>query len=513
MGHAPKPTGPDLAAGIAMSDLVENAPLLGHAHGASVVLVRTSSGIYAMGAVCSHYSGPLAEGLVVGETLRCPWHHACFDVRTGVAAGAPALDPVPIYEVIRRGDRVLVGVKQVPAKPPVPAESPSKIVIAGAGAAGAAAAERLRHLGYTGAIILIGNEAPGPVDRPNLSKDFLAGTAPLEWVRLRDDAFYRDLDIEFIKDETLIDLDTRGKSVAFGSGRRISYGKLLLAPGAEPVRLSSPGATLAHVMTLRTLNDAQAIIAAATSGRRVVVVGSSFIGLEVAASMRARGLEVDVVSRGRIPLERVMGAQVGRFVQRLHESRGVRFHLDADLRAITPREVELTDGRKLAAEVVVLGVGVKPRTDLAARAGLAVDDGIVVDSHLRASAPDVWAAGDAARYPEARLGTHVRIEHWQAAERQGQAVAADMLGRGTPFNDVPFFWSQHYDVTLNYVGHANGSADIEVLGDLEKLDATVVYRRAGRVDAVLTIGRDRQSLEVEAALELRDAAALASALR
>jgi NADPH-dependent 2,4-dienoyl-CoA reductase/sulfur reductase-like enzyme len=204
---------------------------------------------------------------------------------------------------------------------------------------------------------------------------------------------------------------------------------------------------------------------------------------------------------------------VGRFVQRLHESRGVRFHLDADLRAITPREVELTDGRKLAAEVVVLGVGVKPRTDLAARAGLAVDDGIVVDSHLRASAPDVWAAGDAARYPEARLGTHVRIEHWQAAERQGQAVAADMLGRGTPFNDVPFFWSQHYDVTLNYVGHANGSADIEVLGDLEKLDATVVYRRAGRVDAVLTIGRDRQSLEVEAALELRDAAALASALR
>ena len=512
MGHGPKLSGPDLAAGVSIVELAENTPLLGHAHGAPVVLVRTPSVIRAMGAVCSHYSGPLAEGLVVGETLRCPWHHACFDLRTGIPTGAPALDPVACYVVIRRGDRVLVGVKQAPSPPPAPTESPSKIVIAGAGAAGAAAAERLRRLGYTGSIMLIGNEAPGPVDRPNLSKDFLAGTAPLEWVRLRDDDFYRDQKIELIKDETVVDLDAKGKSVALKGGRRIPYSKLLLAPGSEPVRLPIPGASLPHVLTLRTLADAQAIIAAATSGRRVVIVGSSFIGLEVAASMRARGLEVDVVSRDRVPLERVMGAQVGRFVQQLHEAKGVRFHLQADLRAIHPQAVELADGQ-LAADVVVLGVGVKPRTELAARAGLAVDDGIVVDSHLRASASDVWVAGDAARYPEARLGTRVRVEHWAAAERQGQAVAADMLGLGASFNDVPFFWSQHYDVTLNYVGHANGEADIEVLGNLEKLDATVVYRHAGKVAAVLTVGRDKQSLEVEAALEMRDAAALDSALR
>jgi NADPH-dependent 2,4-dienoyl-CoA reductase/sulfur reductase-like enzyme len=235
-----------------------------------------------------------------------------------------------------------------------------------------------------------------------------------------------------------------------------------------------------------------------------VVVGSSFIGLEVAASLRARNLEVDVVSRDRVPLEHIMGEQVGRFVQQLHEEKGVRFHLDANLRAIRPQEVELEDGRKLAADVVVLGVGVKPRTDLAKQAGLDVDNGIVVDSRLRASAADVWAAGDIARYPEQRLGTKVRIEHWAAAERQGQSVAADMLGLGVPFNDVPFFWSAHYDVTLSYVGHAGSDAQIEVFGNLAKRDATVVYRRDEKVAAVLTVGRDHQSLEIEAALESKD---------
>jgi NADPH-dependent 2,4-dienoyl-CoA reductase/sulfur reductase-like enzyme len=266
-------------------------------------------------------------------------------------------------------------------------------------------------------------------------------------------------------------------------------------------------------MTLRTLADAQAIIAASKSSRRAIVIGSSFIGLEVAASLRARGLDVDVVSRDRVPLEHVLGEQVGRFVQQLHEEKGVRFHLQANPRAIHAQSVELEDGRQLTGELVVLGVGVKPRTDLAQRAGLEVDNGVVVCARLRASAPDVWAAGDIARYPESRLGTKVRIEHWAAAERQGQAAAADMLGLGGPFNDVPFFWSQHYDVTLSYLGHATGNAQVEVLGSLEKRDATVTYRVSGKLAAVLTVGRDRESLEIEAALERQDAPALEEILR
>jgi len=513
MGQAKELSGPDLSAGIEVSQLPENIPILGHAQGDAVILVRKGSAIHALGATCSHYSGPLAEGLVVGETVRCPWHHACFDLRTGEALGGPALDPIACYEVIRRADRVSVGTKrsQTPLPAPPPPRSRAKIVIAGAGAAGAAAAEKLRRLGYAGSITLIGNEAPGPVDRPNLSKDFLAGNAPMEWVTLRDDAFYEQQKIEFIRDEA-VGLDPAGKSITLKGGRKVPYDRLLLATGSEPVRLPIEGGSLPHVKTLRTLADAQSIIAAATVARHAVIVGSSFIGLEVAASLRARNLEVDVVSRDRVPLEHILGEQVGRFVQQLHEEKGVRFHLGAKLRAIHADAVELEGGR-LAADVVVLGVGVKPRTVIAANAGLDVDNGVIVDSHLRASAPDVWAAGDIARYPEARLGTRVRIEHWAAAERQGQSVAADMLGLGGPFNDVPFFWSQHYDVTLSYVGHAGGDAQTEVLGSLEKRDATVVYRSGGNVAAVLTVGRDHQSLEIEAALESKDWGAVDALLR
>ena len=513
MGHAKELSGPDLTAGIEVSKLTENEPLLGHANGESVMLVRKGAEIRAVGATCTHYSGPLAEGLVVGETVRCPWHHACFDLRTGEALGAPALDPIPCYEVIRRGDQVVLGARRPRHSPPTPPQSPARIVIVGAGAAGAAAAEKLRGCGYSGTIVLIGNEAPGPVDRPNLSKDFLAGNAPMEWVRLRDDEFYAKQKVEFLRNESAVELDTRGKAVLLAGGRRVAYDKLLVATGSEPLRLPIEGASLPHVKTLRTLADSQAIIAAAEKARRVAIVGASFIGLEVAAALRARNLEVEVIGRERVPLERVMGAQVGQFVRQLHEAQGVRFHLEANLEAIHADAIELEGGMRIPADFVVMGVGVKPRVDLAKQAGLDVDNGIVVDSRLRASAPDVWAAGDVARYPEPRLGTRIRVEHWQAAERQGQHAASDMLGLGGPFNDVPFFWSQHYDVTLSYIGHADGEADTEVLGSLERRDATVVYRRAGKVAAVLTVGRDHQSLEFESALERKDDAAIDALVR
>ena len=208
-----------------------------------------------------------------------------------------------------------------------------------------------------------------------------------------------------------------------------------------------------------------------------------------------------MVSRDRFPLERVLGEELGRFVQTLHEDHGVRFHLETTARASGPQRIELADGRSVPADLIVLGVGVRPRTDLAEKAGLRIENGIVVDEFLRTSAAGIWAAGDAARYPDPRLGMPVRIEHWVVAQRQGQAVARDMLGLGAPFQEVPFFWSQHYDVTLAYVGHAESWDTVDVRGSLAKRDAAVVYRRAGRVLAVVTVGRDQQSLEVEAALE------------
>jgi NADPH-dependent 2,4-dienoyl-CoA reductase/sulfur reductase-like enzyme/nitrite reductase/ring-hydroxylating ferredoxin subunit len=504
-------SGPDFSVGVSIADLPERVPVLGHALGEPVLLVRTGSDVHALGATCSHYGAPLAEGLVVGETLRCPWHHACFQLRTGDALGAPALDSIACYEVLRHGDRVVVGAKkprQAVASPPT---APARIVIVGAGAAGAAATERLRQLGHQGSITLVGDEAP--VDRPNLSKDYLAGTAPEEWVALRSPDFYDTLSVEMTSNDPVVEIDPAHMSVSLRSGRTLPYDALLLATGAEAVFPPVEGATLPHVFTLRTLADARGIIETAKTASRAVVVGSSFIGLEVAASLRTRGVEVDVISRSKVPLERVLGVQLGQLIQGLHEEHGVRFHLGARLRAIYSDAVELDDGRRLAAELVVLGVGVRPRTGLAEKAGLKVADGILVDSRLRTSAPGIWAAGDVARYPEARLGTSVRIEHWVVAERQGQAVACDMLGLGTSFRDVPFFWSRHYDLALSYVGHATSEDAIVVTGSLPKRDVAVTFRRAGRVVAVATIGRDHLSLAVEAALEVEDEAAVEALLK
>jgi NADPH-dependent 2,4-dienoyl-CoA reductase/sulfur reductase-like enzyme/nitrite reductase/ring-hydroxylating ferredoxin subunit len=507
-------TGPDFEVGIAAIDLPERTPILGHVRGEAVVLVRTGEEVRALGATCTHYGGPLSEGLVVGDTLRCPWHHARFDLRTGDALGAPALNPVACYEVQRRDERLTVGPKKSLPKPKAPPFSPRAVVIIGAGAAGAAAAERLRSLGCTGTITLVGDEAPGPVDRPNLSKDYLAGTAPEEWLPLRTREFYEKIGIDLRIGDAATDLDPARRTVTLASGQTLSYDTLLLATGARPVHLALGHTSSApRLFTLRTLADTHEIIAAASTARRAVVIGSSFIGLEAAASLRARGLEVDVVSRDRWPLGRVLGEEVGHFVQRLHEGHGVRFHLVAGPRAIGPQGVELEDGRTLPADLVVLGVGVRPRTDLAEKAGLHIENGVLVDAYLRTSAPGIWAAGDAARYPEPRLGVSVRIEHWVVAQRQGQAVARDMLGLGLPFLDVPFFWSQHYDVRLAYVGHAESWDTVQVSGNLATRDATVIYRRAGRVLAVLTVGRDRQSLAVEAALGRGDIPDLESLLR
>ncbi len=510
MGGQSALTGPDLAAGVALAELPEGQPFAGHARGEAVVLVRLGATVRAVGGHCTHYNAPLADGLVVGETLRCPWHHACFSLRSGEPLGAPALAPIACYDVQLDGDRVRVGDKQPRPEPLPPPVSPSSIVILGAGAAGTAATLELRRHGYRGPITLVGDEPPGPVDRPNLSKDYLAGTAPEEWIPLRTAADLAAMEVELIA-QTARSLEPATQRVYLGDGRVLGYEALLIATGAAPIRPPIEGADRDHVFTLRTLADARGVIAAATAGRRAVVVGSSFIGLEVAASLRARGVEVDVVGLDAVPLARVLGAEVGRFVQELHEAHGVRFHLQDSVVRIGDASVTLQSGAELPADFVVLGVGVRPRTALAEAAGLRVEHGIVVDAELRASIPAIWAAGDVARYPAAD-GTTIRVEHWAAAQRQGQAAARSMLGLGAPFIDVPFFWSQHYDVTIAYVGHAAQVDHVTVSGDLARRDATITYSVDGKLAAVATIGRDRQSLGIEAALEQGDLHAVAVAL-
>ncbi len=510
MAEKQPPSGPDFRdEGYTAADLGEGEMVAGKVGDDAVVLVRTGGQVFAVGGRCTHYGGPLGKGLFDGELVRCPWHHAAFDVRSGRAMRAPALNPVPRYEVVERDGKLFAGDKLDASWERAPiADPPSSVVVVGAGAAAAAAVEELRSEGYEGSITMVGAEDTVPVDRPNLSKDYLAGEAPEEWIPLRGESKYEEWGIELRLGTEVTAIDRRAKTLVLADGSTLEYGDLLLAPGADPIHLDLPGGDLGHVHYLRTLADSRAIIADAESAEQAVVIGASFIGLEVAASLRNRGLEVHVVDPVEVPMEKVLGTDVGRFVQMLHESNGVRFHLGLTAAAIRTGEVELDDGTVLAAGVVVVGVGVRPRTDLAAAAGLDVDDGIVVDEYLGTSDPDIWAAGDAASYPDPRLGKRIRVEHWVVAERQGQTAARNMLGRDQPFTGAPFFWSQHYDVPVNYVGHADDWDEAVVAGSLDEKDALVAYRQGGKIAAVATVYRDDASLQAEWALERNDQAGL-----
>lgn len=498
MGSEPQVSGPDLRSGVAESALGD-APLVGHVDDQPVLLVRAGQQIRAVAASCTHYGGPLAEGIVTDGEIRCPWHHACFDLATGRARG-PAIAPLACWDVVVENGRIRVGAQR--AQPAVQVTGPGRVVIVGGGPAGVACAEALRFEGHRGSITIVSGEGSDPVDRPNLSKDYLAGAAPEEWVYLRTADALREHDIELVA-AAATKIDPAKKLVTLGD-RELAWDALVVATGCEPIRLPIEGASLPHVHTLRTLADSRAIIAAATadsaSDTPVVIIGASFIGLEVAASLRSRGAQVTVVAPEPVPLARVLGDEVGAFVRRVHEDKGVAFRLGRKPTAITGDEVVLDDGTRLSARLVVLGVGVRPRLELAQTAGLTIDRGIVVDAQLRA-APGIWAAGDVARFPWG--GKLVRIEHFQLAVRHGQQVARAMLGLPGK-HDTPFFWSQHFDVTLGYVGHAESLDDIKVVGSLDARDAHVVYREGGTIRAVVTLGRDKLALEVDAAMERGD---------
>jgi NADPH-dependent 2,4-dienoyl-CoA reductase/sulfur reductase-like enzyme/nitrite reductase/ring-hydroxylating ferredoxin subunit len=497
------PSGPDLTKGVGLGDFVDDK-LLGHVGDEEVLLVRSGADVFAVGAHCSHYHGPLAEGLVTGESVRCPWHHACFDLRTGEAERAPALSPIDCWAVQQRDGGIFVTQKREAPKPravPDKADTPGRIVIVGGGAAGFAAAEMLRRRGFGGSIVMVSNDAAPPVDRPNLSKDYLAGSAPEDWLPLRPDDFYGASKIELRLNTEVTAIDTKERQVRCANGTSLAYDRLLLATGAEPVRLPVPSADQPHVHTLRSLADCRAIIADTTGAKRALVIGASFIGLEAAAALRSRNVEVHVVAPETRPMERVLGPQLGDFIRSLHQEHGVVFHLGETVTAFDGRRATLKGGGTLETDVVVVGVGVRPRLALAEQAGLTMDRGVSVDAYLRTSADGIYAAGDIARWPDPHSGSAIRVEHWVVAERQGQTAARNMLGLEERFDAVPFFWSQHYDVPINYVGHAEQWDEIAIEGSVEGRDCLLRYKSKGRVLAVASIYRDLDSLKAELAME------------
>jgi NADPH-dependent 2,4-dienoyl-CoA reductase/sulfur reductase-like enzyme/nitrite reductase/ring-hydroxylating ferredoxin subunit len=495
---------PDLTKGIALGDIPDSGMIEGHVGDEAVLVARHGNEVFAIGATCSHYNGPLAEGLLVGDTVRCPWHHACFSLRTGEAVAPPAINPVPCWKVEQQGGKVFVRDKAgtpAPRKAKTSGDAPERIVIVGGGGAGFAAAEMLRREGFAGSITMLSSDEVAPYDRPNCSKDFLAGTAQADWMPMRPPEYYKEQSIDLQLKTTVSAIDPKARKVTLADGKDIPFDRLLLATGAEPIKLKVPGADRPHVHVLRSMADAEAIIAAAKTARRAVVIGASFIGLEVAASLRARKIDVHVVAPERRPLERILGAELGDYVRKTHEKHGVVFDLEDEVTTIEDKNVTLKSGKTLDADLVVVGIGVKPRLELAEKAGLKVDKGVLVNEHLQTSAPGIYAAGDIARWPDRHSGETMRVEHWVVAERQGQVAARNMMGQDVRYEAVPFFWSLHYDDSVNYVGHADKWDQVVIEGDVAGGNCVVHYQRNGSVVAVASVARDVESLKLELAME------------
>ena len=507
MGEAATATGPDFSEGIKLTEIPSEGTIAGRVGDDAVLLSRLGGALFAIGGTCTHYGGHLPDGIIRGTTVHCPLHHACFDLRTGQALRAPALDPVDGWLVEVEGDRAFVR-RKLEATPPASVQSGVRnIVIVGGGAAGLACANKLRRLGFGGAVTILSADADPPCDRPNLSKDYLAGGMPEEWLWLRDDDWYKDNRVDLRLSSEVASIDPASHTVRCLSGDEFPYDRLLLATGSEPNRLNEPGFDRDNVFTLRTVADARAIGEKARAGAKAVIVGASFIALEAAASLRKRGVDVDLVSVEEVPLQRVFGSEMGTHLQALHERNGVRFHLSSVVSGFDGAYLTTGEGQTIEADFVLLGIGVRPRTKIAEAAGATCGNGVLVDEYLETNLPGIFAAGDIAAYPDPLSGERARIEHWVVAEQQGQVAAGNMLGARERFDHAPFFWTEQFGVPIRYVGRTSGWDAVTLEGDLDSGSLIARYFAEGRHCATASIGRDRDNLEDEQMLEHRVTAA------
>lgn len=490
---------PDLVEGVSSDSLPPSGMLVGKVGDASVLLVRTPEGLHAVQAHCPHYGAPLDEGCVHEGQIHCPWHHASFDLAGGTLDRPPALAPLQSWPVTERDGRIRVAESPLPPpSAPTPPRERGTVVVVGAGAGGTAAVLALREAGHRGPLLLVDPDPDAPYDRPNLSKDYLAGTAPEEWLPLRTDDDWAALDVERVVD-ALRSIRAEERVVELRGGREVEFDGLILATGAEPRRLPVPGADGPHVVTLRSLADCRSIRERATSGQRAVLIGAGFIGLEAAASLRNRGVEVAVVAPEAEPLTGVLGDVLGAELRRLHEAHGVRFHLERSVAAIEGDRVVLDDGSTVPADFVLVGIGVEPRLDLARAAGLEVDRGVLVNAYLESSREGIYAVGDIARFPDPRTGDRIRIEHWAVAEGQGRTAAFNLLGHARPYRDVPFFWTAHYDVTVQWTGFPGEWDHADARGSLDAGSMAVHFERDGRPQAAAFVGQEQEALAWELA--------------
>jgi len=455
-----------------------------------LVVARQSGEYFGFGASCTHYGGPLAKGVLAGHTVMCPWHHACFDIRSGHRTQPPGLNDIARFDVrIDEDGQVVVSSEGV--KPSYQMNSDGRVfVIVGGGAAAQTAAEELRRLGFGGSIKMISDSDLPPVDRPNFSKDYLKGDMPESWIPLRGKDWYKDKDIELMLNTRVEAVNAPEHSVTLDNGRSVKYDKLLLATGSVARMLPIPGADRENVTTLRTIHDADKIIAAAKAGGNIIIVGSSFIGMEVASMVGSahEGVSLTVVGIEKVPFENVLGEQVGAMYRAWHEENGISFRMESKVSAITDEGVELENGEVLPADFVVMGVGVRPATEFLENGEilLAKDAGVIAEKTLVSNNPDVYAAGDIAFYDG------IRIEHWVVAEIHGVVAATNMLGgNASVYDHTPYFWTSQWGKSLRYVGHAAEWDEVIIRGDVDERQFIAFYVKRGEMLAAAGLGMDK----------------------
>jgi len=476
--------------------LSEGVPLEAKVGKKNVLLIRSGERIYAVGARCPHYGASLENGHFRNNILTCPCHHSRFDITSGKALSPPAFADLPLFETKEKQGLVYVREVKQEKEKAVSSAKKKVFVIVGSGAAGFSAAVTLRDNGFDGRVLMLTEEADLPYDRPILSKEFLSGTADAELIPLKTEQFYKDLEIELLRNYKAVSLNTREKKITLAHETELPYDKLLIATGGIPRTPPIPGTDSARFFLLRTWSDARMIASALEDAKRVVIIGSGFIGLEAASACAQRGCEVHVISSSRTPMIDLLGEKLGFRLQKLHEKHGVRFSLGEIPEEIVSegkeQKVVLSSEEHVSGDIVIAGVGIIPSVGFLSGTGLLKEGAVSVDHLLQSEDDCVYAAGDVALVLDPVMGKHRRIEHWVEACRQGKHAALAMLDRRHKYEEVPFFWTRQYDLEIQYTGWVRRKGKIIFRGGEDQEDFLAGFYERGKLRAAAGVRREKE---------------------